>query len=364
MKILLITKERLTYNEAAPSRILNLKKVLSEFHDIYIVAQRGGDVKEQGTFLVPKITDNIVLNQAFKMLLLLYSASISIFKKIDVYIARQYYLVPFIYPISRLFGFKIYYDMHCFRYKELLVENKKIKSTLNKPIEILCHRLADKLLIISEGIYSDLSEKLKSKAIMLPNGVNLEDFNNPFSTEEVLKKYKVPKDKPIILFLGNWMEWVDVETFLESSRYVKNSTFLVIGKGYEKSSFKEMKEKYPNAIFTGKINHFEALNLLQHSDICILPYKKADVVKHLSIRKTFEYLAAGKPIIMSDSNIHEKKFLEEGINILLYEAVNPVDLSNKIKTLLSNPSMMKKMSVNNKIISKKFSWKEVILIAI
>ena len=355
MDISFITRAQLSFDEAPTIRILNIRKVLDKHHNVSIICQRS-NWKEPNVYGIPQIIPGFLGNQIFKILVFFTSVYLMLAKKIDIFVVRQYYFVLLLHPLAKLFGAKIIYDMHCFRYKELKTEGKSLKSIIIKPLELFSHKLAYKILVISEGIMEDLPKNLRNKAIMVPNGVNLDDFKVK-KDSLILKKYKIP-NKPLIGFVGNWMEWVDVPTFLKSSEYLKNATFLVVGEGYITQSYRQLKKKYTNVIFTGRIPHKDVVGLLNYIDICILPYKKAEVVKHLSVRKTFEYLAAGKPIIMSDSDLSDKSILKENKNIISYKAEDAKDLALKVKYLLGNKKLMNEFAENNKTLSKKFSWEQ------
>jgi len=94
-------------------------------------------------------------------------------------------------------------------------------------------------------------------------------------------------------------------------------------------------------------------------DVCICPYSSQLIAKNKSYRKVVEYLAAGKPIVASNAQGREK-FLREGNNALLYQAGEPKDLAERVKTILSDERLYARMSCNNLELAKEFSWREVI----
>ena len=51
MNIVFITKEVLSYDEAPPSRLLNLKKVLEKYHNTYIICQKS-KIKERNIYTI------------------------------------------------------------------------------------------------------------------------------------------------------------------------------------------------------------------------------------------------------------------------------------------------------------------------
>ncbi len=361
MNIGFITKEIISYNEAPPSRILNLKRVLEQYHNVYIFS-KGSEIDEKNVFTVPFKGSGFISSQLFKIIMLMHVSLLLLLRRLDYLIIREYYFIIALYPLAKLFRCTIIYDMHCFRYKELQVEGRNVKAAFIKFFELLSHRFANRISVISQGIMEDLPISIKKKSFLLPNGVSLDDFKGIKPDSYVLKKYHIPSHKKIVGFIGNWMEWVDIPTLLESSKYYdKDTVLLVVGKCYQGTSIKKLSKAYPNVIFTDRIEHKDSIQLLQRIDVCVLPYKKAEVLKHLSIRKTMEYLASAKPIIMSNSNIGERRVLEENKNMILYKAGDAKDLAGKVTKLLNNKSLMKKLSTNNKKLSESLDWKEVIL---
>lgn len=360
MNIVFITKETISEDEAPPSRIFNLKRILQKYHNVSIIA-KDSRIKDDDITCIGLNYDNFFLNQIYKFYMVILSLGLILSRKIDFFVTREYYYVVLLYPFTRIFGCKIIYDMHCFRYKELKVESRNFKSFLVRPFEAMAHKLADNISVISNGILHEMPDNIKKKSFLLPNGVNINDFNADKADDGILKKYNIPTNVHLVGFIGNWMEWVDIDTLLQSSNYYeKNVKLLVIGKCYKDIDLIKLKKVYPNAFFTGRIPHSDAINLLYFVEVCVLPYKKVQIIKHLSIRKTSEYLAAGKPIIISNSDIGEKEFLVENKNALYYEPENPRDLCKKISKIISDRNLRKKLSKNNLILSHSFSWERIV----
>src|SRR3989338_378756 len=143
-------------------------------HDVSIISQESNWKKDENIYEVSKIFGGFIGNQIFKLVMLIVSLHVMFSRKIDFFIAREYYFVVMLYPFTKLFGRKILYDMHCFRHQELNIEGKNLKSRFIKPFEILAHKLSYRILAKSPGILNDLPKELRKKAIMVPNGVDLE----------------------------------------------------------------------------------------------------------------------------------------------------------------------------------------------
>jgi glycosyltransferase involved in cell wall biosynthesis len=96
----------------------------------------------------------------------------------------------------------------------------------------------------------------------------------------------------------------------------------------------------------------------------VLPYHrnfyKAGVKGSFLSRKTIEYLAAGKPIIVSDI-AGKDSCLKEKENMLAYQPGHPEDLARKIQQLLTDSSLYRRISQSNLRLAEEFSWERVVL---
>jgi glycosyltransferase involved in cell wall biosynthesis len=232
--------------------------------------------------------------------------------------------------------------------------------------EEICLKFSDCIIAASEGMLNEIPKKYQNKAIILLNGVNIKLFKNKISKEEVKnlrKKYKIPKNKKIITFIGNWEKWVNVKILIESKKYLpEDYAVLVVGRGHQFEEIKNSVSNDPNIIMTGRIRNADAIKLLQISDVCVTPYSKTtpcSVKGFYPSRKNFEYLAAGKPIVMSNI-VSRESFLKENENVLLYRPDEPNDLAKKIIFIVNNKNLYKKISKNNLKLAENFSWEKVV----
>ncbi len=275
--------------------------------------------------------------------------------KIDQVIARGYSLAP-LFLILKLWGRDIIYDFHGYAYKEQIVAGRRIRAKITKPFDWLALKLADHILVIREELRQDLPPNFQKKTLLLPNGVDLEEFAAA-EGENILARYNLPPHKKLVGFIGNWEAWVAIEDILASAKYFDDKIkVVIIGAGRK---LEEYKDTYPSILFTGRIAHQDAVELIKKMDVCLCPYSTHVIAKNKSYRKVLEYLAAGKPIVSSNAEGREK-FLKENENTLLYETGHPEDLAEKVKTVLKDERLYARMSYNNLELAKEFSWREVI----
>ena len=252
--------------------------------------------------------------------------------------------------ISKLLRIKSFYDFHGLAWKEEEYKSNKFKSIFFRFLENICLSHYDHIVSQTET-NMNLTMKFNKNCSLIENGIVSDDFSNP-SKNFLLSEYNIDSKSPIVGFIGNWEHWMKIEDLLEASKYLKNVKIMVVGRGH---SFDEYKRKYPNVIFTGRVRHKEALGFMSCFKVCVSPHSKDEIMIYKSAVKTFEYMAAGKPLIVS--NVAGKEnFLVEGVNCLFYEPENPRSLAEKVEILLSDEELMTKFSYNNKKLSKKFTW--------
>ena len=357
--VLIINAEEYRYNIAASSRAWHISRELnsSGINTIMVTRQATSDSITDGniTAIKPLISRGFIGNLLFLLQISARVLRILFDTKIGRVIARGYSLAP-IFFLLKLWRKYIIYDFHGYAYKEQIVEGRRVRAWITGFFDWLALKLADNILTIREELRQDLPPDFQKKTLILPNGVDLEAFAAPESGS-ILAKYDLHPDKKLVGFVGNWEDWLALEDMLDSSEYFDDMIQLVvIGEGRR---LEEYKVAYPSIMFTGRVPHQDAVALLNKMAVCLSPYSTDLIVKNKSWRKTLEYLAAGKPIVVSNVDGREK-FLKEGENALLYKAGDSQDLAERVKTLLNNEKLYAEMSRNNLKLANEFSWSEVI----
>lgn len=287
-----------------------------------------------------------------KVLILVKSLLLIIKYKPNLVYSRSLLILFILQLFKPFYKFKIIYESHGLIYKELNFKNNNIKSFCYKKIENLFYRLSiDYCVVISKKLVHTINQIYKlptSNIFHIPNGIDPLEFENID---------KLIKNEFWVGFIGNWEHWIDIEDLLKTS--LNNSIYkvVIVGEGH---NFEEMKLKYPNVLFTGKLPKTEALAYLNSFDVCCSPWSNDPIFEEKSARKTFEYLFLGKPIIVSDVTGKED-FLIENINCLTYQLNDILDLKTKIEILIKDTTLSNKISKNNKVLGEKFIWKNILI---
>lgn len=146
------------------------------------------------------------------------------------------------------------------------------------------------------------------KIRVIPNGVNLEDFQSPDLT--IIPKSLRLKliGKTVIGYVGTFTDYHDLPTlmsgFAGALKKVPDLCLLLIGEGRNKQQVVEMANSYgieKNTLFTEKVSSNHIPSYLQMCTIAVNPMKQIYKENfHGAPIKMFEYMAAKKPIISSD----------------------------------------------------------------
>ncbi|MBU2263321.1 glycosyltransferase family 4 protein [Patescibacteria group bacterium] len=253
--------------------------------------------------------------------------------------------------VFRLRGFDVVYNAHNWSKKMKWF----MKIFLNKDLKIVCN---------SEGTRKQIAKDGFTNSIAVPNGVDLEDFDNLEDKFEIRKNLELPVDKKIIMYVGHLYEWKGVDVVLDSAKLFcgkKDVIFVIIGGDEEerkKYVTKIINESVKNMLFLGHKFKKDIPMYLKSADILLLPNIAVtkESVNYTSPIKMFEYMASGVPIIAS--NLPSIREILNKKNSFLVEPNNPKALVGGIEKLLSDNIFAENIAGNAKKDVKKYTWDE------
>lgn len=286
---------------------------------------------------------------------------IRIVRKYNIDIIHGHYLYPagLIAVLGGMFTKKKVYvtshgsDMFC-----LYPQHKFMR-----PIIRFVLKRADVVLAVSESLKEEILKtnipNIERKVRLNWNTVDINEFkiaNNDSdhhsknnSNYNFKNELNIPKDKPIILFVGNIIKRKNVATIIDAKKQLKSGCVLVVvGDGPLLNSLKEKVkvENVEDVIFTGARN--DIANVIQNSDLLILPSYSESFGLVL-----IEALACGKPVI--GSNVGGiKEIITDDVGLL----VEPTDfrgLANSIDLILSDKKLREKFQSNARNRAMDFS---------
>ncbi len=263
-------------------------------------------------------------------------------------------------------GYRFIVDQHDFYHnipgyplsKRIL---RKIDYTfLRNPIVDYCFKKADKVVAVTEETKKYLlktHKKIKDKLVMIPLGVNSEDFHyKEEGRKEVRERYDIKEDEIVFLFAGTIVRRKGIELLINAFSEIDNtnSKLLIAGTGDE-TYMKELKyltkqlKIEEKAIFPGFINKKELPDFFSAADVGVWPGNNSIII--------MEAMACKLPIIMVDLQLTHLIDYDNGLS---FKENDKETLKKHMKKLAEDSKLRKSMSENSyNGVMKDYSYKEI-----
>jgi len=219
-----------------------------------------------------------------------------------------------------------------------------------------------KSVVLNEPLKEKLIEKgiEEGKLEVIPNGVNVDDFN--LSEEEIERvKEKYELNETTVMFSGTVTPRKGVEYLVKAAEILKEKDvlFLIVGntnldREYANKVMEYAKLRNLKVRFTGFVPYEDLKALYFACDIFVLPsFGEGDPIA------LKEALASGKPLIGTKVGGIPAQ-IKDGWNGFLVETGNERQLVEKIKYLIDNPEERERMGENSrKLAREEFDWKKI-----
>ena len=203
----------------------------------------------------------------------------------------------------------------------------------------------NRVITISKSSAEDiLKEKIiKIKPFIVNPGINFLNF----------KKFQ-KNDKPAVLFMNRIKKYKGVHILLDAAHILKDDDieFWICGSGDDLPAMKRYakKNRLNKVHFFGKVSELKKIELMQKSWVFVNPsFKEGWGIVNI------EANYFGTPVIGSDvSGIRDS--VKDGITGMLFKYGDYKELAKKIKIMIYNNKIRKKMSRVSSNWARKFEW--------
>ena len=238
---------------------------------------------------------------------------------------------------------------------ENLMDNLKLLAPVSRPINKILklygarfHSKADIITMPTQSAIdmfkSDINN-IPATIVPISNGIDLSRFSPTVAPDDVYKHFALPKNTPIITYVGR----VDAEkhlpilmrAFVDVKEAVPEAHLLVVGYGTEESNLKHLAKKLKiqrSVTFTGRVENEDIVNLHKVGTVFCMPSPA-----ELQSIATLEAMASGKPIVAVDAGALGE-LCQNNRNGFLVDQDDVEAMATALKRLLEDASLCKKMS--------------------
>ena len=194
------------------------------------------------------------------------------------------------------------------------------------------------------------------KIIVAPDGVHLQDFENPESRGAARRRLGLPLDRKIAMYIGRIDGWKGTETFFEAAALMRDVLTVVIGAIPGKLD--ELQREYPYIRFFAMRPYKELPNNQAAADVLVLPAsgRHAISARYTSPLKLFSYMTSGIPILASD--VPSLREVIDEKSAFWFKPDDAEDLARAIEYAIEHSGEGAEKARVAKELVKRYTWEE------
>jgi len=170
-------------------------------------------------------------------------------------------------------------------------------------LERFLYQHADKVMVNSPGFVKHVKNRGARSVELIPNGADPEMFDPLDRGDDFRRKHQLEKSY-VALYAGAHGISNDLTVILDAARFLKGKPgirIVLLGDGKEKGSLQKQAAtlELTNVLFLPPVPKYEMASALAGSDACIALLKPLDAYRTTYPNKVFDYMAAGRPVVLA-----------------------------------------------------------------
>ncbi len=375
MKILMLTWEYPPRIVGGIARVVNdlSKRLIKDGHDVTVVTYRDGDTpyfeNDKGVkvyrvdnyMIRPNNFIDWIMQLNFNMVA---KASEIIEKegKFDVIHAHDWLVANSAKTLKHAFGIPVVSTIHATEAGRNGGVHDETQRYINDTEWMLTYESTEVIVNSNfmkshvQGLFGLPFDKIN----VIPNGINLNNFNGVERDYDFRRQYAADNEK-IILYMGRLVYEKGIQHLISAMPKILNgyndTKLIIAGKGGMLDELKAQVEHMGIAgkvYFTGYLNSKQVQKMYKCADIAVFPstYEPFGIV-------ALEAMLAGVPTVVSDvGGLNE--IIEHGVNGMKSYAGNPNSIADSILTLLYDHQLCTTVAKNAKAkVKEEYNWNKI-----
>lgn len=226
-------------------------------------------------------------------------------------------------------------------------------------LEGFLYRSADQIVVNSPGFLTHVKERGGRNVELVPNGTDIEMFN-PVVDGAKFRAAHGLQDKFVVLYAGAHGMSNDLGVLLESANQLSQRSeihFVLLGDGKEKPNLAALSDKIglTNMLFLPPAPKSRMARVLAGANVCVAILKPVPLYATVYPNKVFDYMAAGKPVILAIDGVIRTVVEKAGAGIFVQPG-DPVALAQAVECLADDPGRARSMGVKGRdYVSENFN---------
>ncbi len=281
---------------------------------------------------------------------LVWGTSPPIFQGMTAWVLARIKRVPFLFEVRDLWpAFAI--AVGVLRHPGLIRASLWLESFL--------YRRADRVMVNSPGFFDHVCGRGARKVELIPNGADPGMFD-PASDGANFRKLHGLDHQFVVLYAGAHGLSNDLGVVLQAAARLKDRRdvcFVLVGDGKEKPNLvaQARSMELDNVVFLPPIPKTEIAEVLAASDACIAILKPIPLYATTYPNKVFDYMAAGRPVILAIDGVIRQVVETAGAGI----SVQPGDaqaIAQAVESIAALPDRGRSMgAAGRRAVEKEFS---------
>jgi glycosyltransferase involved in cell wall biosynthesis len=279
---------------------------------------------------------------AVKEVDLVWGTSPPIFQGWTAWLLARLKRVPFLFEVRDLWpAFAI----------AIGVLRQKTLIWLSLGLEKFLYEHADAIVVNSPGFIDHIEKRGGKNIQLVENGVDPDMFISASKGKNFREKFNLQQNC-VILYAGAHGISNDLTVVLQAAEILKNekkTKFVFVGDGKEKPSLLQMAQEkgLTNTLFLPSVAKSEMAEVIAGADACLAILKPLDLYKTTYPNKVFDYMAAGKPVLLAIDGVI-REVVEKANAGIFVEPGNPKPLADAARWILQNSNQAVSMGLNGK----------------
>lgn len=214
---------------------------------------------------------------------------------------------------------------------------------------------ADKVIVVVDEARERLIQLgiTANKIVVVSNYPELSDFENLSISQQ-------PTDKIVLFYAGGINEHRGLQYIIRALPLLRNNLGVelrIFGKGNYMDSLKALAQKLhvdSQVIFFGQVPYKTVLEELMKATITLIPHTKNSHTDSTIPHKLFQYIFAGKPVLVSNCAPIERIVNEINAGAV-YTWNNPQEAAQKLMEIIDNKGSFEPSRLQQTITSK-YNW--------